>query len=211
MFYKISEYSIIVFLVRSIIKSIFLPYIQEHITSAEDNISKGKFLTELDALVVDRDVLKEKLSDLERTVTEYSQKYNERKKRLNKCVDFHKLVQETSMWWMSGLQHIAHMNMEEIQTHDGIERLKTSLQKFIETNPPTTESQIARITELAHHLGSKQVEQAEQVSCRCLEVQEMLQVKQNQILGAEGRFKKVCIAIHISTLSLSLYEGGDNL
>ena len=154
---------------------------------------RGKYLIDLDALVVDRDVLKEKLFELERTSNEYSLKYLERKKKLKTCVDFHTAVQESNSWWMSGLQHIAHMNMEEIQTRDGIERLKTSIQDFIQGNPPITESQIAKITDYAHHLGTKQVEQAEQVSSRCLEVQEMLQVKQNQIVGAEGRFRKVCL------------------
>ena len=45
------------------------------------------------------------------------------------------------------------------------------------------------MTELAHHLGHQQVQKAEQVNSRCLEIKNMLNQKKNQILGAEKRIK----------------------
>ena len=151
----------------------------------------GNQLLEFQLLKERYECIKDELALLEKNHKDFMIKYSERKKKLTKSLDFHTLVLEAHQWWMSGLQYIAHMNMEEIQTHEGIEHLKNSLSCFIKEHPSLKESQIARITELAHHLGSKQVEQAEQNSKRCLEVQEMLQVKQNQIAGAEERLKKV--------------------
>lgn len=164
---------------------------EEQLSNGEECMLAGKYLIELDELQIDRDVLIGKLHELQNELNDFTAKYNERKKKLKKCVDFHTLVQEATQWWMSGLQYIAHMSMEEIQTLDGIHRLHASITNFKQNNPPISESQIAKITDLAHHLSSKQVEQAEQVSSRTLEVQEMLQVKMNQILGAEGRFRQV--------------------
>lgn len=142
--------------------------------------------------MIDRDVLTQKRDELKKLLTDYSEKYTIRSKKLRKCVEFHQLLKEGNNWWMSGLQYIAHMNMEDIQTQEGITRLKTSLDEFMENTPRCEESQIARVTELAHHLGSKHVESAEQVNSKCLEVEGMLQAKKNQILGAEARLKKVC-------------------
>nr|XP_047140642.1 puratrophin-1 isoform X2 [Hydra vulgaris] len=163
---------------------------EENIQCAEENIILGNQLLKLPVLKDIHESIKDTLVTLEKYLKDFILKYSERKKKLTKSLDFHTLVLEAHQWWMTGLQYIAHMNMEEIQTHEGITHLKNSLCHFIKENPFLKESQIARITELAHHLGSKYVEQAEQNSKRCLEVQEMLQVKQNQIAGAEERLKR---------------------
>ncbi|XP_065671582.1 puratrophin-1 isoform X5 [Hydra vulgaris] len=163
---------------------------EENIQCAEENIILGNQLLKLPVLKDIHESIKDTLVTLEKYLKDFILKYSERKKKLTKSLDFHTLVLEAHQWWMTGLQYIAHMNMEEIQTHEGIAHLKNSLCHFIKENPFLKESQIARITELAHHLGSKYVEQAEQNSKRCLEVQEMLQVKQNQIAGAEERLKR---------------------
>lgn len=157
----------------------------------------GKYLIDLEELEVDRDILNKRLQDLENLYAEFSAKFNERKKKLTQCIDFHTFIEEATKWWVSGMQHIAHLNMEEIQTLEGIARLKKSIEEFVANNPPVRDSKIARITELAHHLGSKQVEQAEQVKSQCLEINEMFQKKQNQISGAEEPYKKVRVA-HIT-------------
>ena len=145
----------------------------------------------MNELEIDRDVLAHKRDELKQMLSEFSLNCKSRSKKLNKCLEFHQLTTEANRWWMLGMQYIAHMNMEDIQTHEGIARLKTSLKEFMETNPKCEDSQIARATELAHHLGSKHVEAAELTNSRCLEVQEMLKAKQNQILGAESRLKQV--------------------
>ena len=165
---------------------------KECISTSEDQIISGRQLVMCQDLVKDHDLLQEKLDQLEYVTTEFNNKFHIREKRLNKCLDFHTLVQQASHWQMQGLQYIAHLDMEDIQTEDGIQRLKASLQEYISDHPPITESQLARITELAHFLGSKNIKlQAEQVSRQCLDVQEMLLKKQCQVVGAEQRFKQV--------------------
>ena len=80
--------------------------------------------------------------------------------------------------------------MEDLQTKEGTEKLREELDQFLTDNPPSSESQLARITELAHHLGSKQLKmQAEQVSSRCKEVEDMIIKRQNMIKSAENRLK----------------------
>lgn len=67
----------------------------------------------------------------------------------------------------------------------GIKRLRHSLNDFMRDNPPVSESELARITELAHRLGSSKVKEAEHVNSRCAEAKVMLRNRQNQIRGAE--------------------------
>ena len=69
-------------------------------------------------------------------------------------------------------------------------------------NPPVSESELAKITELAHHLGCNQVKQAEQVNSRCTEAQVMLQSKLNQINGAEISFM---VSLIFGSLELKEY------
>ena len=155
---------------------------------SEEVILKGKYLSEVDEIHVEQDRLKEKLLELNHILNEYSSKYNDRKKKIKQSLDFYTLVEKVTERWTVGFKYAAHMNMEDIQTIEGIQRLKSSLNDFMKDNPAVSESELAKITELAHHLGSNQVKQAEQVNCRCLEAQVMLQSKQNQINGAETSF-----------------------
>ena len=67
----------------------------------------------------------------------------------------------------------------------GIKRLRHSLNEFMREHPPVSESELARITELAHRLGSSKVKEAEHVNSRCTEAKVMLRNRQNQIRGAE--------------------------
>lgn len=169
---------------------------------SEEVILKGKYLAEVDEIHVEQDRIKETLRELNSVLHEYSQKYNERKKKINQSQQFYTLVEKVTERWTVGFKYAAHMNMEDIQTIEGIQRLKNSLNEFMMQNPAVSESELAKITELAHHLGSNQVKQAEQVNCRCLEAQVMLQNKQNQINGAEMSFMvRISMTRHSEILS----------
>lgn len=169
---------------------------------SEEVILKGKYLAEVDEIHVEQDRIKETLRELNSVLHEYSQKYNERKKKINQSQQFYTLVEKVTERWTVGFKYAAHMNMEDIQTIEGIQRLKNSLNEFMMQNPAVSESELAKITELAHHLGSNQVKQAEQVNCRCLEAQVMLQNKQNQINGAEMSFMvRISMTRHFEILS----------
>ena len=164
---------------------------------SEEVILKGKYLSEVDVIHVEQDRIKATLTELNYVLNEYTMKYNERKKKIYQSLQFYALVEKVTERWTVGFKYAAHMNMEDIQTIEGIHRLKASLDEFMKKNPAVSESELAKITELAHHLGSNQVKQAEQVNCRCLEAQVMLQNKQNQINGAEISFMVGCIIVEM--------------
>ena len=89
------------------------------------------------------------------------------------------------------------MNMEELQTLEGVLKLKEDLETFLKENAQPEEKIMARMTELAHHLESEKLKmQAGQISGRCSEVDEMIKKKYNTINAAERRlqvsFIKLC-------------------
>lgn len=166
--------------------------LQEQNELAEETLCLGKYLLDTDEpLHVSRDEITVTQDELKELSSTFNAQRQTRMKKLKKSFEFYQLLNDGKTWWMSGLEYIAHMNMEDIQTEEGIERLKTSLDEFMKNTPKCQESQIARLTELAHHLGSQCVESAEQVNSKCKEVEGMLQAKNNQIMGARERLKKV--------------------
>ena len=56
----------------------------------------GKYLIDLEELEVDRDILNKRLQDLENLYAEFSAKFNERKKKLTQCIDFHTFIEEAT-------------------------------------------------------------------------------------------------------------------
>ncbi len=82
------------------------------------------------------------------------------------------------------------MNMEDLQTAEGAEKLKDELKEFLTKNTSLEEKEMARMTELAHHLESEKLKmQAGQISARCAEVEEMINKKFNTIRAAEKRLE----------------------
>ncbi len=82
------------------------------------------------------------------------------------------------------------MNMEDLQTLEGTQKLKSELEKFLSVNTSLEEKEMARMTELAHHLESEKLKmQAGQISARCAEVEEMILKKSNTIAAAENRLQ----------------------
>ncbi len=82
------------------------------------------------------------------------------------------------------------MNMEDLQTLEGTQKLKSELEKFLSDNTALEEKEMARMTELAHHLESEKLKmQAGQISARCAEVEEMILKKSNTIAAAENRLQ----------------------
>ena len=82
------------------------------------------------------------------------------------------------------------MNMEELQTMEGVQKLKEDLRAFLKENPKPEEKVMARITELAHHLESDKLKmQAGQIIGRCSEVDDMIKKKLKTINAAEKRFQ----------------------
>ena len=85
------------------------------------------------------------------------------------------------------------MNMEDLQTSEGVQKLREELQHFLDENKPSEEKEMARMTELAHHLESEKLKmQAGQISSRCSEVDEMIKKKFKTVKAAEERLQ-VCM------------------
>uniref|UniRef100_A0A069DN39 Puratrophin protein n=1 Tax=Clytia hemisphaerica TaxID=252671 RepID=A0A069DN39_9CNID len=162
---------------------------QKHLDNGQQYIELGTQLTTIEDLESDRQLINEKLDELRHLCSEYSAKYAERSKKLTQCVNFHQLLKAAEQWWMSAMQFIANMNLEDIQTQGGIDRLKGSFDEFTQTHPEFEESKVIKMTELAHHLGHNQVTKAEQMNKKCSDIKNMLEAKKNQILGAEKRIK----------------------
>lgn len=159
--------------------------------SGQECIELGTHLHTIKDLESDHPLIETKLEQLRHLCTDYTQQYTECSKKLNKSVAFLTLLKTAEQWSISVLEFLAHMNMEDIQTQEGIQRLKMSLDEFAHAHPEIEESKVVRMTELAHHLGHQQVTKAEQVNGRCSEVKNMLSQKMNQILGAEKRIKVI--------------------
>ena len=149
-----------------------------------DNILKEKHF-QIDQLQMEQDRLKDKLTELNHTLNEYSSTYDEREKKVQQTSEFYTLVEKATERWMAAFKYAAEMNMEDIKSIEGIKRLKHSLIDFMKENPSVSESELAKITELAHRLGCNKVKEAEHVNSRCSEAKVMLRNKQNQIKGAE--------------------------
>lgn len=54
------------------------------------------------------------------------------------------LLKTAEQWSISVLEFLAHMNMEDIQTQEGIQRLKTSLNEFTHVHPEIEESKVCK-------------------------------------------------------------------
>ena len=84
------------------------------------------------------------------------------------------------------------MNMEDLQTLQGVQKLKEELETFLKDNSLFGEKEMARMTELAHHLESERLKmQAGQISTRCSEVEEMIKKKFKAVESAEARLLQV--------------------
>ena len=82
------------------------------------------------------------------------------------------------------------MNMEDLQTLQGVQKLKEELETFLKENSLFGEKEMARMTELAHHLESERLKmQAGQISTRCSEVEEMIKKKFKTVESAEARLQ----------------------
>jgi len=136
--------------------------------------------------------IKERLVELEDKHAQLLAKIEERKKTLAQGVEFFTHSEQASDWSLQCLRFIAQMNMEELQTMEGAQMLKESLETFLRDNPKPEEKVMARMTELAHHLESDKLKmQAGQIIGRCSEVDEMIKKKLKTINGAEKRFQSV--------------------
>lgn len=83
--------------------------------------------------------------------------------------------------------------MEDLQTSEGVQKLREELEHFLDENKPLEEKEMARMTELAHHLESEKLKmQAGQISGRCSEVDEMIKKKFKTVKAAEDRLQ-VCM------------------
>ena len=82
------------------------------------------------------------------------------------------------------------MNMEDLQTIEGVLTLKENLEVFLKENPKPEERIMARMTELAHHLESDKLKmQAGQIIGRCSEVDEMILKKLKTINASEKKLQ----------------------
>ena len=97
---------------------------EKYLNNGQQYIELGAQLTTIEDLESDRQLINEKLDELRHLCSEYSAKYSERLKKLTQCVNFHQLLKTAEQWWMSAMQFIANMNLEDIQTQEGIDRLK---------------------------------------------------------------------------------------
>ena len=80
--------------------------------------------------------------------------------------------------------------MEDLQTSEGVQKLRGDLEHFLDENKPIEEKEMARMTELAHHLESEKLKmQAGQISGRCSEVDEMIKKKFKTVKAAEERLQ----------------------
>ena len=73
---------------------------------------------------------------------------------------------------------------------EGTEKLKDELNDFLLENKSLEEKEMARMTELAHHLENEKLKmQAGQINGRCSEVKEMISKKFNTIESTEKKLQ----------------------
>ncbi|XP_065065061.1 puratrophin-1-like isoform X2 [Rhopilema esculentum] len=167
-------------------------------TSAEETLSETKKMIEAGEDIVnlkdfnEREMswLKERVEKLASAQTEFTSKLEDRRKQLSQGIEFYRLFEKASDWSLQSLRYIAQMNMEDLQTLQGVQKLKEELETFLKDNSLFGEKEMARMTELAHHLESERLKmQAGQISTRCSEVEEMIKKKFKTVESAEARLQ----------------------
>ena len=110
--------------------------------SGQECIELGTQLRTIKDLESDHLLIETKLEQLRDLCADYNQRYVDSSKKLNKSVAFLTLLKTAEQWSNSVLEFLAAMNMEDIQTHEGIQRLKTSLDEFTHAHPEIDESKV---------------------------------------------------------------------
>eukprot|EP00794_Sanderia_malayensis_P018860 gene18860-20760_t len=136
--------------------------------------------------------IRDRLDRLQELSDDFSMKIESRKKNLTQAVNFHTLCEKASDWSLQCLRYIAQMNMEDLLTAEGAEKLRKDLEQFLNENTALEEKEMARMTELAHHLESERLKMhAGQICARCAEVDEMINKKFNTIKSAEKKIENL--------------------
>ncbi|XP_046843410.1 pleckstrin homology domain-containing family G member 4B-like isoform X4 [Xenia sp. Carnegie-2017] len=164
----------------------FLIPAESYILQAQDLLEDGSNIAQWgtdDCIGV-----KEMSKVLKTRLDQFTTALEERRVALVTCMEFHKMISESSEWRIQALKHMALMNMEASNSSKGVASLKENMEGFLQEFPMWSKERLNNLNELSGKLKNEDLQnQAEKSVAEYKEVEEMFLKRQETLQRAAVR------------------------